>query len=82
MGDNIEEWLGKDFASLSRAAEDKDRCKVICSAQTTLQGCRINKARLVFQNSLKKIIPVIYHISLGFQNSSLYDALQRRNSAT
>ena len=73
MGGNIEEWLGKDFASLSRAAEDKYRCKVICNAHTTLQGCRINKARLGV---------CIYHILLGFQKSSLYDAMQRRNSAT
>ena len=37
--DNIKEWPGMDFASLTRAAENRTRgcCKIICGAPPTLQ---------------------------------------------
>ena len=48
--DNIKERTGKDFASSTRAAEDRTRWKrivVICAAPTTSQGCGIYKTRLM-----------------------------------
>ena len=45
MVDNIKEWTGMDFASSTRAAEDKMErgcCKVICGAQVTIQDYGID----------------------------------------
>ena len=52
-GDNIKKWTGMDFASSTRAAEDRNRlerdcCKVISGAPTTSPANGIDYTRLDF----------------------------------
>ena len=53
-----------DFASSTRAAENRDCCKFICGASTTSQGYGIEKKKRIEQNEddmaryYKSTIPV------------------------
>ena len=62
---DINEWTGMDFASSTRAAEDRTRwrgcCEAICGAPTTMQvyGIRLENINKRKRSSRKHILKVI-----------------------
>ena len=56
--DNINEWTGKDFASSTRAAENRKRWKGML-IPTTFQGYGIEKNRKIDISVGKKVCKVI-----------------------
>ena len=51
MGRQYQRWTGMDFASSTRAAEnkmEKDCCEFICGAPTTFKGYGIDEIMLEF----------------------------------